>query len=558
MMQLVTTLHIEKASHLRIGTVARRLRDIRSITIYNLFQKNSDTDDIILDEDIATQSLPFLSNTFPHLERIAFWGKCGDDLLSLNTVLIDDEQRGYISNLLDSFSGAFSCRAIPKCLQIVGLSCPNNRVDIDGSCQTCKRVCNKFPLEITGDIDLCLSFAKSNEIIMSREGGMDYIHSETRFKQLLSKSHVSSSHNDFCIIGHDYEVRSELTRMVELSEVKIKKLNIEEVAKAIKKRHPNNSIYYLTGDSFDLLKSIGILIDDDKLDPMAVRVENLDRMARSVMEESDSLFSPVDGLKNIGELLAKYHSTDAQIQAVIDALNDTGIRHLVGLLDHPSVGVVMAALRVVMYIVTGNESQTQLIIDNNALPSLLTLLSSSNEDIRKGICFSISNMTAGTVEQNQAVIDCDIIPKVISLLKDDSLAVYKEPAWVLGNCTTNGSSEQVKYLMNQGYIQPLFDLLVVVQDDCTVVKVILETLDNVSKVRIEDTDGESHIKSILDANDRRRMIEELQYHDDGKFVFSFSLFSFAVVIVNIYHPLFAIDVVRELSTSIVKMHFSSE
>ena len=34
--------------------------------------------------------------------------------------------------------------------------------------------------------------------------------------------------------------------------------------------------------------------------------------------------------------------------------------------------------------------------------------------------------------------------------------------------------------------------------------------------------GSYHIKSFLDANDRRRMIEELQLHDDGKFVFPLS------------------------------------
>jgi len=290
---LVTTLHISKASQLSAGIVSNHLRDVRSVTIYNLFHLQS-PGEVHTNEDIATQSVPFLiATTFPQLESVAFWGKSGDNLLSLNDVIIDDDQRGCIYNLLDSLSGAFSCRAIPNNLQIIGLSCPNTTVDTDGSCQTCKRICNKFPLGITGDIDLCLPFARSNEIIMSREGGRDYLNSETRFMQLLGKSHVSTSRNDFCIIGHDREVRNELTRMVEASQVDIKKLNLDAV-KAIKKRHPNStSVYYLSGDSFDLLKSIGILINDDKLDPDAIRVENLARMTRSVMEESDSFFSPV-------------------------------------------------------------------------------------------------------------------------------------------------------------------------------------------------------------------------------------------------------------------------
>ena len=321
---LVTTLHIEKASHLRIGLVSNRLRDIRSITICNLFQINSDTDDIILDEDIATQSIPYLTaSTFPQLESVAFWGKCGDNLLSLNTVLIDDDQRGYIHNLLDSFSGAFSCRTLQQNLQINGLSCPNTTVDTDGSCRTCKRICSRFPLGITGDIDLCLRFATSNEIINTREGGKDYLHSETRFMQLLGKSHVSSSHNNFCIIGHDYEVRSELTRMVESSKLDVSKLNLDDVVKAIKRRHPNNiSVYYLSGDSFDLLKSIGLPISNDLLDPDDPRVENLDRMARSVLEESDSFFSPVIGLKKIDDLLA---NNDIKTEQMVQLVVETGL-----------------------------------------------------------------------------------------------------------------------------------------------------------------------------------------------------------------------------------------
>jgi len=203
---------------------------------------------------------------------------------------------------------------------------------------------------------------------------------------------------------------------------------------------------------------------------------------------------------------------------VIDALNDTGIRRLVKLLDHPSIEVLMAALRVLMYIAGGDDSQTQLIIDNNALPSLLTLLSRPNKDIGRDACFIISNITAGAEEQIQAVIDSDIIPKVISLLKDDSSAMCKEAAWVVANCAYNGNSKQIKYLVNQGCIPPLFDLLMAMNGvDTKIVRIVLEALYSVSQV---STDGESHIKSIHDANKARSMIvEELQHHDHGKFVF---------------------------------------
>lgn len=71
-----------------------------------------------------------------------------------------------------------------------------------------------------------------------------------------------------------------------------------------------------------------------------------------------------------------------KIQAVIEA----GVcRRLVELLLNPSPAVQTPALRTVGNIVTGNDLQTQFIINNNALPCLLALLSSPKKGIRKEV-----------------------------------------------------------------------------------------------------------------------------------------------------------------------------
>jgi len=66
--------------------------------------------------------------------------------------------------------------------------------------------------------------------------------------------------------------------------------------------------------------------------------------------------------------------------------------------------VVSAALRAVGNIVTGDDIQTQVILNCSALPCLLHLLSSSKESIRKEACWTISNITAGNRAQIQV---CD-------------------------------------------------------------------------------------------------------------------------------------------------------
>jgi importin subunit alpha-1 len=74
------------------------------------------------------------------------------------------------------------------------------------------------------------------------------------------------------------------------------------------------------------------------------------------------------------------------------------------------------ALRSVGNIVTGDDVQTQTILNCNVLAALSSLLSSSKETIRKETCWTISNITAGNPTQIQAVIEANLIPPVISLM----------------------------------------------------------------------------------------------------------------------------------------------
>lgn len=164
-----------------------------------------------------------------------------------------------------------------------------------------------------------------------------------------------------------------------------------------------------------------------------------------------------------------------KIQAVIEA----GVcRRLVELLLNTSPAVQTPALRTVGNIVTGDDLQTQFIINNNALPCLLALLSSPKKGIRKEACWTISNITAGNKDQIQAVIDNNIIPPLIQLLANAEFDIRKEAAWAISNATSGGSGAQIKFLVTQGCIRPLCDLLTV--NDAKIVTIALEGLENVS------------------------------------------------------------------------------
>mmetsp|Transcript_49092 Transcript_49092/g.72936 ORF Transcript_49092/g.72936 Transcript_49092/m.72936 type:complete len:554 (+) Transcript_49092:72-1733(+) len=202
-----------------------------------------------------------------------------------------------------------------------------------------------------------------------------------------------------------------------------------------------------------------------------------------------------------------------KIQAVIEA----GVcRRLVELLLHPGPAVQTPALRTVGNIVTGDDLQTQIIINFNALPCLLALLSSPKKGIRKEACWTISNITAGNKDQIQAVIDNNIVPPLIQLLTNAEFDIRKEAAWAISNATSGGNANQIKFLVQQGCIRPLCDLLTVA--DTKIVTIALEGLENILKVGEEDSNvsGQpNQMATYIAEAEGLTKIEQLQQHDNN-------------------------------------------
>lgn len=208
--------------------------------------------------------------------------------------------------------------------------------------------------------------------------------------------------------------------------------------------------------------------------------------------------------------------TNDKIQAVIEA----GVCHrLVELLLHPSPSVLIPALRTVGNIVTGDDLQTQIIIDNEALPCLLNLLTQNyKKSIKKEACWTISNITAGNREQIQAVIQAGIIAPLVQLLQSAEFEIKKEAAWAISNATSGGTHEQIKFLVTQGCIKPLCDLLVC--PDPRIVTVCLEGLENILKVgeaeKSNGNTGEVNVfAQMIDDAEGLEKIENLQSHDNN-------------------------------------------
>ncbi|KAK3036752.1 hypothetical protein RJ639_029717 [Escallonia herrerae] len=209
--------------------------------------------------------------------------------------------------------------------------------------------------------------------------------------------------------------------------------------------------------------------------------------------------------------------TNDKIQAVIEA----GVcPRLIELLLHPSPSVLIPALRTVGNIVTGDDMQTQFVINHQALPCLHNLLTNNyKKSIKKEACWTISNITAGNKDQIQAVIEAGLISPLVVLLQNAEFDIKKEAAWAISNATSGGTHDQIKYLVSQGCIKPLCDLLVC--PDPRIVTVCLEGLENILKVgeaekNLGNTGEVNLYAQMIDDAEGLEKIENLQSHDNNE------------------------------------------
>ncbi|KAJ1665981.1 Importin subunit alpha-1 [Coemansia sp. RSA 1813] len=204
-----------------------------------------------------------------------------------------------------------------------------------------------------------------------------------------------------------------------------------------------------------------------------------------------------------------------KIQAVIDS----GVcRRLVELLMHPMTTVQTPALRSIGNIVTGDDMQTQIVLNSGALAALLALLNSPKDGIRKEACWTISNITAGNTAQIQAVIEANIFPPLLHVLQHGDFKSKKEACWAVSNATSGGLNQpdQIRYLVQQGCIKPLCDLMNCM--DNKIIQVALDGLENI--LRVGEADKEHSPTQInqyaifIEEAGGIEKIHNLQFHDN--------------------------------------------
>eukprot|EP01083_Nonionella_stella_P098481 276983_1 len=214
-----------------------------------------------------------------------------------------------------------------------------------------------------------------------------------------------------------------------------------------------------------------------------------------------------------------YLSDDAgqsnpKIQAVVQS---GAIGRLVQLLSSSSeiasTNIKVPALRCIGNIVTGDDAQTQAVLDAGVLEALAELIHHEKKSIRKEAFWTLSNITAGNSDQISQVVKHPLFQHLVRLLREDYFDIKKEAAWTVSNATSGGSAEQIRTLVRQGVIAPLVDLFSC--QDAKTIMVALEGIENILNVGQQDaeqTGMDNVFADFVEEADGVTKLEEIQLH----------------------------------------------
>ncbi|KAH9689728.1 Importin subunit alpha-4 [Citrus sinensis] len=171
------------------------------------------------------------------------------------------------------------------------------------------------------------------------------------------------------------------------------------------------------------------------------------------------------------------------------------------------------------YLSDGPNDKIQAVIEAGVCPRLVELLMHPSATVLIPALRTVGNIVTGDDAQTQAVIEANIILPLVHLLQHAEFEIKKEAAWAISNATSGGSHQQIQFLVSQGCIKPLCDLLVC--PDPRIVTVCLEGLENILKVGEADKEmgmnnGINVYAQMIDECDGLDKIENLQTHDNNE------------------------------------------
>ncbi|CAG9578308.1 putative importin alpha [Leishmania major strain Friedlin] len=131
---------------------------------------------------------------------------------------------------------------------------------------------------------------------------------------------------------------------------------------------------------------------------------------------------------------------------------------LVDLLNSSDDQLIVDAAWGISYISDGPAERVQSVLEAGAVPRIVQLLSVPSTNVKLPAIRIIGNIAAGTDEQTQVIINSGALPAMAELLRHPKRALRKETCWTISNIAA-GQPYQIEALVNSNVCIPILECL---------------------------------------------------------------------------------------------------
>ncbi|KYQ89899.1 putative importin subunit alpha B [Tieghemostelium lacteum] len=247
------------------------------------------------------------------------------------------------------------------------------------------------------------------------------------------------------------------------------------------------------------------------------------------------------------------HITDASNEAIEEIMQIPGlvskVMEYIGF--EYSLKILTPSLRVVGNFLTGDDTQTQRLLDLGVIPVLKILITKSSTEVIKESIWALSNITSGNQIQIQQVIDSNILPTIVAILLSPKVnrTIKTEATWALSNALVGSSKTQATYFVYTLDIVRVFCKAIHETDSAQMASLLVEGLSCVAKngcIKGGDSDGPAaqsnnlFIKQFEEVSYMETVMEELEdrgYMDDSmhNLLSDTSFYLYGVTLLNTVH-----------------------
>jgi importin subunit alpha-1 len=188
------------------------------------------------------------------------------------------------------------------------------------------------------------------------------------------------------------------------------------------------------------------------------------------------------------------------------------VEHLIACAKSSEKKIISPALRALGNIVTGNDEETQTVLDLKGMVVFRELCSHPLKSIRKEACWSISNVAAGTKHQIQAILEHQVLQVLMERVMQDQYEVAKEATWAMSNMVSGGSFKQRQYLIDCGVAQAMVHMLSCQDQDVLGIAIdTMQSLCNVGRTLADNDDGgDNSVTQLIEACEGVNALEDIQ------------------------------------------------